>query len=138
MKSPPQSPDDQDSGKSNGKKINSSPDGEADLSGRLDDLGSRIQKKQKENEKHLERDTSSKSQGVAQALRLSSEFVAGIAVGAGFGYAIDTVAGTSPWGMIVFLFLGFGAGVLNAMRSAGLIAKSNLHIRADIDKKRDN
>ena len=29
--------------------------------------------------------------------------------------------GTSPWGLIVFLLLGFAAGVLSVLRSAGLI-----------------
>ncbi|TIS88531.1 MAG: ATP F0F1 synthase subunit I, partial [Mesorhizobium sp.] len=33
------------------------------------------------------------------------------------------MAGTSPWGLIVFLLLGFGAGVLNVMRSAGVVAE---------------
>ena len=35
-------------------------------------------------------------------MKLSSEFIAGIAVGAGLGYVIDNFAGTAPWGMIVF------------------------------------
>jgi ATP synthase protein I len=61
--------------------------------------------------------------GYGNALKLSSEFIAGIAVGVGLGWAIDRVAGTSPWGLIVFLLLGFGAGVLNVLRSAGLIAQ---------------
>jgi ATP synthase protein I len=60
--------------------------------------------------------------GMAQALRLSSEFIAGILVGAGIGWLIDRFAGTSPWGLIVFLLLGFAAGVLNVLRSAGLVA----------------
>jgi ATP synthase protein I len=60
--------------------------------------------------------------GYGQALKLSSEFIAGVAVGAGLGWFIDRVAGTSPWGLIVFLLLGFGAGVLNVMRSAGVMA----------------
>lgn len=64
--------------------------------------------------------------GFGQALKLSSEFIAGIVVGAGLGWFIDTVAGTSPWGLIIFLFLGFGAGVLNVLRSAGLIAQAGL------------
>jgi ATP synthase protein I len=64
--------------------------------------------------------------GVGQAFRLSSEFIAGVAVGAGLGWFIDYVAGTSPWGLIVFLLLGFAAGVLNALRSAGLVAESGL------------
>jgi ATP synthase protein I len=66
-----------------------------------------------------------KSSGVAgygQALKLSSEFIAGIAVGVGLGWVIDRMAGTSPWGLIIFLLLGFGAGVLNVLRSAGVVA----------------
>lgn len=61
--------------------------------------------------------------GFAQAMRLSTEFIAGIAVGAVLGWMIDTFAGTSPWGLIVFLLLGFVAGVLNVLRSAGLVAE---------------
>lgn len=60
--------------------------------------------------------------GYGQALKLSSEFIAGIVVGVGIGWMIDRLAGTSPWGLIVFLLLGFCAGVLNVLRSAGLIA----------------
>ncbi|MGI6851324.1 AtpZ/AtpI family protein [Mesorhizobium sp. 1B3] len=62
--------------------------------------------------------------GYGQALKLSSEFIAGIVVGAGLGWIIDYLAGTSPWGLIVFLFLGFGAGVLNVLRSAGMVAEA--------------
>jgi ATP synthase protein I len=64
----------------------------------------------------------SSATGYAQAVKLSGEFIAGVAVGAALGWAIDRWAGTSPWGMIVFLLLGFGAGILNVLRSAGLIA----------------
>ncbi|WP_309083598.1 AtpZ/AtpI family protein [Chelativorans sp.] len=59
----------------------------------------------------------------ANALRLSSEFIAGVLVGAGLGWFIDRIAGTSPWGLIIFLLLGFGAGILNVLRSAGLVAE---------------
>lgn len=62
--------------------------------------------------------------GFGQALKLSSEFIAGIAVGAGLGWLIDRVAGTSPWGLIIFLLLGFAAGVLNVLRSAGMVAEA--------------
>jgi ATP synthase protein I len=73
-----------------------------------------------------ERDQSARSGGMAgvgNALRLSSEFIAGIVVGAALGWIIDYYAGTSPFGLIVFLLLGFAAGVLNALRSAGLVAQ---------------
>jgi ATP synthase protein I len=64
--------------------------------------------------------------GYGNALKLSSEFIAGVMVGAGLGWVIDNWAGTSPWGLIVFLLLGFGAGVLNVMRSAGLVADAGI------------
>jgi ATP synthase protein I len=60
--------------------------------------------------------------GMAYAVKMSSEFIAGIVVGAAIGWMIDKMAGTSPWGLIIFLLLGFCAGVLNILRTAGLIA----------------
>jgi ATP synthase protein I len=57
---------------------------------------------------------------MARGFRLSTELVAGVLVGAGLGWLIDRWLGTSPLGLIVLLLLGFAAGVLNVMRSAGL------------------
>jgi ATP synthase protein I len=57
--------------------------------------------------------------GFARGLRLSSELVAGVLVGAAIGWALDRVLGISPWGLIVFLLLGFAAGVMNVIRAAG-------------------
>jgi ATP synthase protein I len=65
---------------------------------------------------------STTASGYARGFRLSSELVAGVVVGAGIGWGIDRLFGVSPWGLIVFLLLGFVAGVLNVMRSAGLVA----------------
>lgn len=61
-------------------------------------------------------------QGVGNALKLSSEFIAAIVVGVGLGWFIDRLAGTSPWGLIVFLMLGFVAGVVNVLRASGQMA----------------
>ena len=66
-------------------------------------------------------DRATTASGYARGFRLSSELVAGVVVGAGIGWLIDRWLGISPWGLIVFLLLGFAAGVLNVMRSAGLI-----------------
>ena len=60
-------------------------------------------------------------QGYGLAMRLGADFVAGIVVGAALGWGIDRLFGTSPWGLIVFLFLGFGAGILSLLRTAGLV-----------------
>ena len=63
------------------------------------------------------------SKGYALAVKLSSEFIAGVVVGAVLGYLFDRFLGTSPWGLIGFLLLGFCAGVLNVLRSTGAVAQ---------------
>jgi ATP synthase protein I len=60
---------------------------------------------------------------MARGLRLSTELVAGVMVGAAIGWLLDRWLGISPWGFIVFLLLGFAAGLLNLMRSVGLVAQ---------------
>lgn len=60
---------------------------------------------------------------MARGLRLSTELVAGVIAGAVIGWLLDRWLGISPWGFIVFLLLGFAAGILNVMRSAGLVSQ---------------
>jgi ATP synthase protein I len=63
---------------------------------------------------------------IARGFRLSTELVAAVLVGAAIGWLIDWGLGISPWGMIVFLLLGFAAGVLNVMRAAGVVPPNTL------------
>ena len=76
--------------------------------------------------------------GTAYALKVSSEFIAAILVGLAIGALIDKLAGTSPWGLIIFLFLGFGAGILNVLRNAGLIAVSKSERGSDYKPSQDD
>jgi ATP synthase protein I len=62
---------------------------------------------------------------MARGFRLSAELVAGVLVGAMLGWLLDRWLGISPWGLIVFLLLGFAAGVLNVMRAAGVAPGNN-------------
>jgi ATP synthase protein I len=94
-----------------------------DLERRRRDLEATLAARRPQKRAGSEGTNSGGTAGFGQALKLSSEFIAGIAVGVGLGLVIDRVAGTSPWGLIVFLLLGFGAGVLNVLRSAGLVAQ---------------
>jgi ATP synthase protein I len=107
----------------NGDRDKASTD-EAALSARLRRLGEGLgQARQRGGQVADEAggDRATTASGYAKGLRLSSELVAGVLVGAGLGWLIDRLLGISPWGLIVFLLLGFAAGVLNVMRSAGVI-----------------
>lgn len=66
-------------------------------------------------------DGSADPSGMGKAFRMSAEFMAGIIAGAGVGYAIDKVAGSSPWGLMILTVLGFVAGIYNVMRAAGFV-----------------
>lgn len=95
---------------------------QAGLSGRRDQLNRLLDERKLEEEKASRRSKGS-STGYAQAVKMSSEFIAGIIVGGGMGWLLDEWLGTSPFGLIVFLLLGFVAGVLNVLRAAGQIAE---------------
>ena len=44
----------------------------------------------------------------------------------GGSQTIDRAIGTTPWGLIIFLLLGFCAGILSVLRSAGMVAERKL------------
>jgi ATP synthase protein I len=96
---------------------------EAALSARLQRLGeglSTAREREAPPSEDAGGDRATTASGYARGFRLSSELVGGVLVGAGVGWLIDRLLGISPWGFIVFLLLGFVAGVLNVMRSAGV------------------
>jgi ATP synthase protein I len=103
-------------------RVESPPD-EAALSARFKRLGERlgrIKSDRPSDSSPGERPTADPS-AIARGFRLSTELVAGVLVGAAIGWLLDRLLGISPWGMIVFLLLGFAAGVLNVMRAAGVV-----------------
>jgi ATP synthase protein I len=95
---------------------------DADLSARLKSLDARIsQASAQRAESEPRARPTSDSSALGQAFRLSAEFVAGVAAGGILGWIVDRLFGTSPWGLIVCLILGFCAGMLNLMRAAGMV-----------------
>jgi ATP synthase protein I len=101
---------------------------EAALSARLRDLGKQLGRHHSDGPSDSEpgqRPTTDAS-AMARGFRLSTELVAGVLVGAGIGWLIDRWVGTTPLAMIVFLLLGFAAGVLNVMRTAGVVPTNTL------------
>jgi len=102
---------------------------EAALSARLQRLGEGLGKARSsagQPSGDSDGDRATTASGYARGFRLSSELVAGVLVGAGLGWLIDRLLGIAPWGFIVFLLLGFAAGVLNVMRSAGVAGGGGL------------
>ena len=90
-----------------------------DLSARLKDLDGRIAAERSEQAESTKPPASMQdASGYARGYRLVSEFVAGTLVGGLIGYGIDWLFGTLPFGLIIFLLLGFGAGILNLARAA--------------------
>jgi ATP synthase protein I len=106
-------------------KIRRMAEDEAALSERLRALSQKLDKAHDEAKRADAGDPSARvnAQGMSVALRVVSEFVSGVIVGAGLGWLIDRWLGTSPWGMIILLLLGFVAGVLNVLRSIGKVAQ---------------
>jgi ATP synthase protein I len=115
-----------DDARESGNRGNS-PSDEAALSARLKRLGERLGHVQSDRPSDTPGQRSSADpSAIARGFRLSTELVAGVLLGAGIGWLIDWGLGISPWGLIVFLLLGFAAGVLNVMRAAGVVPTNTL------------
>ena len=59
-----------------------------------------------------------KSSVLGAAFKMSTEFVAAVAVGTIIGFIFDNWFGTKPWLILIFFFVGVVAGILNVVKSA--------------------
>ena len=109
-----------------GERKGSTPAEEAALSARLRSLGQRLDHvgPSRKAETGSAPQTTADASAFAKGMRLSAELVGGVVVGFILGWLFDRGLGTSPWGLIVFVLFGFVAGVLNVMRSAGVVSDS--------------
>lgn len=58
---------------------------------------------------------------LGQALQLSAGFISSVAAGGLIGWGFDWLVGSSPWGLVLGLLLGFCAGMLGLLRAAATI-----------------
>jgi ATP synthase protein I len=94
---------------------------------RDEDLSQRLKRLETQIERKRPSAPSGSSTGpspLGQAMRLSTEFIAGVLAGGILGWMADHFLGTKPWGLIVLLMLGFLTGVYNVMRVAGALPKA--------------
>jgi ATP synthase protein I len=92
---------------------------DGDLSARLKRLETQLEGKRPKvaSSERARNSASGGSAQLGQAMRLSTEFIAGVIAGGIFG--------TKPWGMIVLLMLGFVTGIYNVMRVSGFSGRKN-------------
>ena len=84
----------------------------------LEAMRAKIEQSQKEaNRKAVGQVKEREVSGTSLAMRFGIDVVAGVVVGAGAGYFIDSKAGTKPLFFILLLFIGLAGGLLNVFRS---------------------
>jgi ATP synthase protein I len=84
-------------------------------------LGERLDRARKEAQvlsqrKNIKNLPSGNALGLA--FRIGVELISAIAIGMAIGWLLDHWIGTRPWLMILFIFLGGAAGILNVYRMA--------------------
>lgn len=82
-----------------------------------DDLDRRIADAQSRHDRGV---TAAQGRSETRGWAVGIEFVGAVLVSGFIGWAIDNWSGlgTAPWAMIVFLLLGFAAGVRRAMKTS--------------------
>ena len=87
----------------------------------LDALGKRLREARGKTE-DVSPESEDKNQPAANALslafRVGVELVSALAIGVAIGWLLDRWLDTQPWLMLMFIFLGGAAGILNVYRMA--------------------
>jgi ATP synthase protein I len=87
----------------------------------LSDLRGRIARVREREAAEANRQGRASLSGGGVVLRVGIEMAGTLAVGVAIGWGLDRWLGTGPWLMVVFLFLGGAAGVLNVYRAVSNI-----------------
>ena len=78
----------------------------------------------KKNIKNIKKENSgSNAASLGKALKISTELVASVVVGATIGFLLDNWFDTKPLLTICFFIMGVAAGILNVFRSAKKMQK---------------
>ncbi|HSF95083.1 MAG TPA: AtpZ/AtpI family protein [Thermohalobaculum sp.] len=104
-----------------------------DRSAKLQELDLRIKAARKTREPERPK-AGDKFTMANMAWRMTLELVVGGMVGAALGWGLDWLLGTLPLFLIVFILLGFAAGIRTVMRSAEEVQRSQAAKAADKDQ----
>lgn len=86
------------------------------LKARAAGLGTRLEQVKARRAPQL--DNAARGAALGQAFKIAVELVAGVLFGGIVGWALDRYLGSAPWLLILFLVLGFVAGMMNVVRTA--------------------
>lgn len=106
---PPENGDKQDIAK---------PENEVELTNRLSRLGETLATRKAKYQASAKVGSGVYSPGMAKALTLGTEFIGAILFGSAVGLGFDYLLGSRPLFLILFLLLGFAAGVFIVIRGA--------------------
>lgn len=106
-------------GQKNGSDKDRIPE-QADLDARRRALESKLETIERQRFEKREKDSraGADASGMSRGFRYSADFVSGVLVGCGLGWLFDRLLGTRPWGLMIFIVLGFAAGTFNILRLA--------------------
>ena len=85
---------------------------------RSDALGKRLDQVKARRNPPQSGDARARGEAFARAFRFVAELIVGVGVGGFIGWALDRWLGTQPWLLVLFVALGFTAGVMNVIRAA--------------------
>jgi ATP synthase protein I len=95
-----------------------SPEQRAAFQKRSDSLGKRLDQVKARRNPPQSGDARARGEAFARAFRFVAELIVGVAVGGFIGWVLDRQLGTAPWLLVLFVTLGFAAGLMNVIRAA--------------------
>ena len=90
-----------------------------------EDFKTRLKIAKSKIKKQFDDENEKRGSFMGSAFKLGTELVAAVAVGTIIGFILDTLFDTKPWLIVVFFFLGAGAGMLNVIRAAKRMHKED-------------
>jgi len=84
----------------------------------LKEISTRLEIAKKNNSENKNNNTGSNAASFGKAMKISTELVAAVVVGAILGFILDNWFDTKPLLTIIFFIIGVVAGILNVIKSA--------------------
>jgi ATP synthase protein I len=85
---------------------------------RSDAIGKRLDQAKARRTPVQSIDGRARGEAFARAFRFVADLLVGVGVGGFLGWVLDRQFGTTPWLLVLFVILGFAAGLLNVVRAA--------------------